>query len=105
MVVKQSFIIKEEVMKDDYELFGTNGCLKSEDSRIMLLDFAQMGQYVLENTLDESDDNEYEFSVMKKEISNMALQWANEIAKIIVDEIYENAVSDGEDDEEIKVIK
>ena len=105
MVVKQSFIIKEEVMKDNYELFGTNGCLKSEDSRIMLLDFAQMGQYILENTVDESDDNEYELLVRKKEISNMALQWANEIAKIIVDEVYENAVSDGEDDEKIKVIE
>lgn len=105
MVVKQSFIIKEEVMKDKYELFGTNGCLQSENSRIMLLDFAQMGQYILENTLDESNDDEYELSVTEKKISNMTSRWANEIAKIITDEVYENAISDAEDDEEIKVIK
>lgn len=105
MVVKQNFVIIEEVMKNSYNLFGQNGCPTDDTNQIMLLDFAQMGQYILENTLSDTINEEYEFTLSKKKVTNATKQWAEEIAKIIFDEVVSNAISDAEDDEEVMVIE
>ena len=105
MVVKQNFVIIEEVMKNNYNLFGQNGCLTDNTNQIMLLDFAQMGQYILENTLSDTIDEEYEFAISKAKVTSTTKQWAEEIAKIILDEVVSNALSDAEDDEEVMVIE
>lgn len=101
MVIKQCFTIKDEIMHDKYEVSGQTGCHKTGNKQIMLLDFAQMGQYVFENCLKQVDDDT--FSISEKDITAMARQWSREISDIILDNIYENAISDAEDDETVIV--
>lgn len=99
MVIKQCFTIKDEIMHDKYEVSGQTGCHKTGNKQIMLLDFAQMGQYVLENCLQQVDDDT--FSISEKNIIAMARQWSREISDMILDNICENAISDAEDDETV----
>ena len=97
MVVKKVFKVKDEILNDEFELFGQTGCLSSDDNSLMLLDFSQMGQYVLENVCDEE-------IVSEEKIKEMCIRWSKFISKKIINNIYENALSDAIDDEEIKVI-
>lgn len=97
MAVKKVYTIKDKILNDEFELSGQSGCLSSDDNSLMLLDFAQMGQYILENCCNDE-------AVSEKRMSNMSRQWAEEICKQIMDNVFENALSDAEDDEEIEVI-
>ena len=97
MVVKKVFKVKDEILNDEFELFGKTGCLSSDDNSLMLLDFAQMGQYVFENVCNEE-------IISKEKIKEMCIEWSEIISKELINNIYENALSDAIDDEEIKVI-
>lgn len=64
----------------------------------MLLDFNQMAQYIIENS------SQSEHKIFEKDLSNECIKWSYEIGKIILDEVYESAISDINDDEELELI-
>lgn len=99
MAVKKVYEIKDLILHDSFEVSGQSGVMELEQDGLMLLDFNQMAQYIVEN----SYVNEHEIS--EKSISAMCNQWSNEIAKIILDEIYNSAISDVKDDDEVQLIK
>lgn len=99
MAVKKIYEIKDLILHDTFQVSGQSGVMGLEQDGLMLLDFNQMAQYIVEN----SYVKEYEIS--EKSISTMCNQWSNEIAKIILDEVYNSAISDVEDDEEVQLIK
>lgn len=101
MAIRQCFTIRDEIMHDEYEVSGQSGCHETDNKQIMLLDFAQMGQYILEDCLQEVDD--YTFTISEKDITAMARQWSREISDMILDNICMNAISDAEDDETVIV--
>ena len=101
MSVKKVYTIKDEILNDKYELFGQSGVM--EEAGLMLLDFDQMAQYVIENSCTEYKNNVYEIS--KKDISNICSQWSYEISKIIIDKLFDTIISDVEDDEELVLIR
>lgn len=103
MTIKQCFTIKDEILNDEHQVFGQSGCLQTDDEQIMLLDFAQMGQYILENCVKQVDDNS--FTVSEHKLAKASIQWSREISDMILDNIFENAISDAKDDEEIKLTK
>lgn len=96
MVVKKVYSVKDEILHDEYELFGKNGVMQKDN--LMLLDFAQMGQYIIENCSINGQDYKEE------DIDAMCRQWAREISNIIINEAYENTISDIYDDEELELI-
>ena len=95
MAVKKSYTIKDMILNDKYEVSGQNGVLDLRENGLMLLDFNQMGQHIIENVC----INEHEIS--KKDIKNVCFHWSQEIRKIILDEVYEICISNVEDDEEL----
>ena len=103
MAIKQCFTIKDEILNDEHQVFGQSGCLQTDDEQIMLLDFAQMGQYILENCVKQIDDNN--FTVSEHKLAKASIQWSREISDMILDNIFENAISDAKDDEEIELTK
>ena len=96
MVVKKIYKIKDMVLEDEFEVSGYNGILDLKENGLMLLDFNQMGQYIIENVC----INEHEIS--KKDIKHMCFQLDKEIRKIILDDVYETCISNVKDDEELK---
>lgn len=98
MAVKKVYKIKDEILNDEYEVFGQSGVM--QEAGLMLLDFDQMAQYVIENNCKNDD---YEYIITQKDISNVCIQWSYEISKIIIDTLYDTIMSDIEDDEELKL--
>lgn len=103
MTIKQCFTIKDEILNDEHQVFGQSGCLQTDDEQIMLLDFAQMGQYILENCVKQIDDNS--FTVSEHKLAKASIQWSREISDMILDNIFENAISDAKDDETVIIKK
>lgn len=101
MAVKKVYTVKDKILNDEYELFGQSGVM--EEASLMLLDFDQMAQYVIENSCVECEDNVYEIS--EKDISNVCSQWSYEISKIIMDKLFDTIISDVKDDEELVLIR
>ena len=98
MAVKKVYEIKDLILNDVCEVSGQSGVLGSKENGLMLLDFNQMAQYIIEN----SSQSEYE--IFERDLSNVCVQWSYEISKIILDEVYESAISDINDDEELELI-
>ena len=98
MAVKKVYEIKDLILNDVCEVSGQSGVLESKENGLMLLDFNQMAQYIIEN----SSQSEHE--IFEKDLSNMCVQWSYEISKIILDEVYKSAISDINDDEELELI-
>lgn len=98
MAVKKVYQIKDLILNDVCEVSGQSGVLESKENGLMLLDFNQMAQYIIEN----SSQNEHE--IFERDLANVCVQWGYEISKIILDEIYESAISDINDDEELELI-
>ena len=98
MAVKKVYEIKDLILNDVCEVSGQSGVLGSKENGLMLLDFNQMAQYIIEN----SSQSEHE--IFLKVLSNVCVQWSYEISKIILDEVYESAISDINDDEELELI-
>jgi len=98
MVVKKIYKIKDEILNDEYKMFGQSGVM--QEAGLMLLDFDQMAQYVIENSCEKND---YGYTITQKDISSICSQWSYEISKIIIDTLYDTIMSDIEDDEELKL--
>ena len=99
MAVKKVYKIKDEILNDEYEVFGQSGVM--EGAGLMLLDFDQMAQYIIENTATYIGNNMY--SVSEKNISATCRHWTNELHNMILDKLYDTIISDIEDDEELKM--
>ena len=96
MAVKKVYKVTDEILKDEYQLFGQSGVMN--ENGIMLIDFAQMGQYIIENC--HNNNGQYN----KQDVEDICKQWSKEISDIILNEAYENAISDIIDDEELELI-
>lgn len=101
MAIKQVFIVKDEILKDEYKLSGQSGCLRTDDDNILLIDTYQVAQNVIEACAVEQDGV---YVITKEKISAMSNQVSREISNLILDSVYENAISNAEDDEEMEVL-
>ena len=104
MAVKKVYTIKDKILNNEYEVFGQNGVLQQEKAGLMLLDFSQMAQYIIENCAKESE-KEDTYTVINKELIEECNNYAEKIYDIVVNTVYYNAISDIKDDEELETIK
>lgn len=99
MAIKQVFKIKDEILNDEYELSGQSGFLHTPDTNLILIDTCQLAQVIIETCAQTKDENTCIIS--KEKISAMCNQVSNDISNLILDSVYENAISDVVDDEEM----
>ena len=97
MTMKKTYILKDETVGES-EFESTDGIMISDDDSYLLIDFSQTGQFVLECVCDDN-------KVSKKRVRDLSRQWANDIAMIIMDNIYDCTLSNAQDDEEIEVVR
>ena len=99
MAIKQVFKIKDEILDDEYELSGQSGFLHTPDANLILIDTCQLAQVIIETCAQVKNENTCVIS--KEKISAMCNQVSNDIGNLILDSVYENAISDVVDDEEM----
>lgn len=102
MAIKQVFKIKDEILDDEYELSGQSGFLHTPDTNLILIDACQLAQVVIETCVKCQDNDTYVIS--KEKISAMCNQVSRDISDLILNSVYENAISDVVDDEDIKFL-
>lgn len=98
MVIKRVFTIKDENYNNTFEMAGQSGALISDDKDFVILDFCQMAQYLIE---DLCDDNK----IKEDDIVMGCRNWCKNLSDIIFDNVFKNAISDVEDDEELDLIR
>lgn len=98
MVIKRVFTVKDENFNETFEMAGQSGALISDDVDFVLLDFSQMAQYLIENLSNEN-------KIVEKGLIEACEDWLKTLSDVIVDNVFENAISDIEDDEELELIR
>ena len=98
MVIKRVFTVKDENFNETFEMAGQSGALISDDVDFVLLDFSQMSQYLIENLSNEN-------KIVEKGLIESCEDWLKTLSDVIVDNVFENAISDIEDDEELELIR
>ena len=98
MVIKRVFTIKDENYSQTFEMAGQSGALISDDENFVVLDFCQMAQYLIENLCEDN-------KIKEDDIVEACTNWGKTLSGIILDSVFENAISDVEDDEELELIR
>lgn len=94
MAIKRVFTIKDENYDNSFEMAGQSGVLISDDEHIILLDFCQMAQYLVEDLC--TDDK-----IVAEDIVKVCADWSKTLFNIIFNNLFDNIIYD----EELELIR
>lgn len=101
MSIKRVFNIKDENYGEEFQLFGQHGYYDYEN--IHMIDTCAMAQDCIENVAEAKNDLTciIDKDLLKENIESVI----EDISKTLIKEVFEYAISDIEDDEELELIE
>lgn len=101
MAIKRVFNIKDENYNETFQLFGQHGYY--EHDNIHMFDTCAMAQDCIENVAEEKDG--FIYKVDKDLLYDNIKSTIEDISHKLIQEVFEFALSDIDDDEELELIK